>query len=1039
MLITRIELENIKSYRYLIVDFRRGTTAISGPNGSGKTTLVEAIGYALFDFLPYNQTQFVREGEKFGRIVVHFIGNDDRPYEVERRCGAGAKWFVYDCEADARLEQSTDVLDKLHELFGIDRERPLENLFRDALGVPQGTFTAIFLQTPAKRKQTFDALLQIEDYKTAFDYLLEVRNSYKDSIQVQDNEIQRLMIETRELEDWRTSLADARLQDRQKKEQNVWATQRLTDCRERQTILKQSEQYRDQCSRQLEQSRVKHDTAQQLLSSSQNDLNEARIAQQKVEDSLSDYSRYRQAEAALVGLREDERRRNALIRQQSDQQKLQATISANITHLQGRLNEVVVARQRLEELLPAYEQQVELEKQKEVLAQQVTYYESLKKEARRLNQQLADSRQQQEKLQRRIAEIEPLRPLAEKLTERVEKAAQLQARLLERGSKRKQREEKRGQLQEKLTEREQATVYLHKAEDYISKAEQHRAEAEELPELQRQFELLSAQKHKLEGNIESYQESRRLSAGGQCPLLHQPCLNIKQIGLVSLESYFDSLLAEEHTQFAALTQQLETIATRSASVKKHADALERLGQYVERRDAYTEKLQRLDIDITRLEQEIDELERGLEELNFVDKLILKAKADREESEKADSQVRELEGYRRQIEQLQAQVEQYTADLEERRRLADEVSGSAGQLELVKQDLQALNDPRSLRKAQQEIIKQEPVHLQQLEAQQQKRQQTEQQLQALDEQLQRFAQLDVQIGEQEAIRNECKSKHDTYIQNENVARLLPTREQVYAQALSRANQAQQDLLRAEEAYREAAAAFDEQELTSIEKEINQLHDMQGRLAEEMNNLQQKINELEQKIGHAEVLLKELEAAQQEKRMLEDLQKMVEQFRKLIKEAAPHVLKAMLNDISAEANRIFGEIMGDRSAQLFWENDYEIVLRRQGINRTFAQLSGGEQMSAALAVRLALLKKLSTLNIAFFDEPTQNMDVLRRSNLAEQIRRVRGFDQLFVISHDDTFEQGLDSLIRLRKMDGETRLMSEDEDTFALEEQVTVHAS
>ena len=45
-------------------------------------------------------------------------------------------------------------------------------------------------------------------------------------------------------------------------------------------------------------------------------------------------------------------------------------------------------------------------------------------------------------------------------------------------------------------------------------------------------------------------------------------------------------------------------------------------------------------------------------------------------------------------------------------------------------------------------------------------------------------------------------------------------------------------------------------------------------------------------------------------------MIEQFRKLIKEAAPHVLKAMLADISAESNRIFGEIMGDRSAYLSW---------------------------------------------------------------------------------------------------------------------------
>jgi DNA repair protein SbcC/Rad50 len=102
-----------------------------------------------------------------------------------------------------------------------------------------------------------------------------------------------------------------------------------------------------------------------------------------------------------------------------------------------------------------------------------------------------------------------------------------------------------------------------------------------------------------------------------------------------------------------------------------------------------------------------------------------------------------------------------------------------------------------------------------------------------------------------------------------------------------------------------------------------------------------------------------------------------------------------------------------------------------------LSGGEQMSAALAVRLALLKKLSTLNIAFFDEPTQNMDILRRSNLAEQIRRVRGFDQLFVISHDDTFEQGLDSLVRLTKQNGETQL--QDDDTMGAHEGAGLYAS
>ena len=225
MLITRVELENIKSYRQIVIDFRRGTTAISGVNGAGKTTIVEAIGFALFDFLLYNQAQFVREGEKYGRIVIHLIGSDDRAYTVERRCGAGAYWFIYDLEADYRVEQRTDVLDKLHELFGIDRERSLKALFRDALGVPQGFFTSIFLEGASDRKLKFDALLQIEDYKNAADYLLEVQKEYREQVQVQLSEIQRLEFETRELEDWRGKLKELREIDQQQTTQITQWTQ----------------------------------------------------------------------------------------------------------------------------------------------------------------------------------------------------------------------------------------------------------------------------------------------------------------------------------------------------------------------------------------------------------------------------------------------------------------------------------------------------------------------------------------------------------------------------------------------------------------------------------------------------------------------------------------------------------------------------------------------------------------------------------------------------------------------------------------------
>lgn len=1038
MLITRIELENIKSYRHLAVAFRRGTTAISGANGAGKTTLVEAIGYALFDYLPYNQAQFVREGEKYGNVVVHLIASDDRAYTVERRCGAGSKWLVYDVEADHVFTQRTDVLDKLHDLFGIDRERPLDSLFRDALGVPQGTFTSIFLEPASKRKQTFDALLQVEDYKTAADYLLDVQKEYQAQAQEQQNEIQRLEYETRELDSWRAALKQARQDDEQKKEQNARYNLQWAAYKQRSEILKQRREHLHHCKMQLEQHRTLHSTAQQLLESSLLNLKHARAAQQAVENSRADYERYLHADALLKRLREDERQRNALQQQQAALNTTLATIEANISNLHTRLAEVTAARQLLVELMPFVEQQYELERQRDLLKQQVTQYEGLVSEGKRLLQQRTACTQKQEALQQYIAEIEPLRPLAGKLTERVEKVAQLAARSSEQTSKRVQYEEKRTQLQEKIDEREKVAANLRKAEDMITWIEEHRQEAEELPALQAQYEQLSAQQHRLEGNIEGYKKYRKLSAGGQCPLLNEACLNIKQRGLVSLEYYFDDLLKTDHAALAGIGQQLAAINERMTDVKKYAVQLDKMGQFVEGRNMYVERLQRLAQDITRLEREVNDLRDDLESFKLIDQAIAKARAELEESRQADQQVRTLDGLYKQAQQLQAQVQQYTDDLNERRQLADELRGSGEQLKQVEQKLQALNDPRAASKAQQEIIKHAAGYQQQLQDEQQKQQEITEQLQELLRALQRYAGLDASIGEQVNIRQECEPGYQIYLENKDAARRLPECERTYQDALRKAEQAEQNLRAAEQAHREAEAAFNEQELNEVEQQINRLVGELAVLAEAMQTLQQKINDLEQKIEQTEALLLELEAAHKEKRTLEDLQKMTEYFRKLIKEAGPHVLKAMLTDISIEANRIFGEIMGDRSAQLTWENDYEIILRRQGINRTFAQLSGGEQMSAALAVRLALLKKLSTLNIAFFDEPTQNMDELRRTNLAEQIRRVRGFDQLFVISHDDTFEQSLDSLVRLRKKDGETHVATEDE-IVAAGEQAKVYAS
>ena len=85
-------------------------------------------------------------------------------------------------------------------------------------------------------------------------------------------------------------------------------------------------------------------------------------------------------------------------------------------------------------------------------------------------------------------------------------------------------------------------------------------------------------------------------------------------------------------------------------------------------------------------------------------------------------------------------------------------------------------------------------------------------------------------------------------------------------------------------------------------------------------------------------------------------------------------------SPSASVTYSELMGDFSSTLAWDEDW-ITIRRSAEVKEFAQLSGGEQMVAALAVNSPFCAKSPTC-VAFFDEPTVNLDEERRRSLADR---------------------------------------------------------
>jgi DNA repair protein SbcC/Rad50 len=107
----------------------------------------------------------------------------------------------------------------------------------------------------------------------------------------------------------------------------------------------------------------------------------------------------------------------------------------------------------------------------------------------------------------------------------------------------------------------------------------------------------------------------------------------------------------------------------------------------------------------------------------------------------------------------------------------------------------------------------------------------------------------------------------------------------------------------------------------------------------------------------------------------------------------------------------------SLSLSWDEAYAINVRSGSQKRTFEQLSGGEQMAAAIAVRLAMLLHMSdNLRILFLDEPTANMDDKRREKLADRITSLDQLDQIFVVTHDDAFQRIPIMLLNIEKENG-----------------------
>ncbi len=368
-------------------------------------------------------------------------------------------------------------------------------------------------------------------------------------------------------------------------------------------------------------------------------------------------------------------------------------------------------------------------------------------------------------------------------------------------------------------------------------------------------------------------------------------------------------------------------------------------------------------------------------------------------------------YEDRVAEIKAEGERLRAEHDAANLTASEEAGLVETLTGIERSLAELDNPKARIALLERQIASEPDLRRQLSDVEKNLERLESDRKILVEQTEAYKDLDAHWKQAAELRDSTAEAHRTFIALESAAGMITERERAFEETHELKRAAETALSAATLLAEEASKKIDTEQYSAAKTELLAFQRSVAETSVRLENAEKRVTEL----GNELARLAETKAAMQaEIGERERQQRTLEAtvfIRDTLKEAAPLVARNYVYLVSSEANLMYRDVTGNAERTLKWAEDYGIVLEEGGYERPFQSLSGGEQMVAALSVRLALLKQLSDIRIAFFDEPTTNMDAERRENLAQQIGQIRHFDQLFVISHDDTFEGFMDHELSL----------------------------
>jgi len=893
MIITKIELENITTHKKTTIDFQRGLNLLYGPNGSGKSTVLKMIGFVLFDSLPGNQKNYVREtstkSPKFGKVKIWVVGLNDDQFVIQRTLAKTKQMIEVSDARTGIIEKGINNAAQLQEWLKIQLslspEVNLANLFKTSVGVQQGTFTEPFLRTPQKRKDFFNPVLQLDVYRTVWSKILNIVKEFDKDLQQSGNKQTELETRLENKDDYE-----------KKKEQNELKLENAQnnlhktnlEIAELNELFKKQKRMRDDLMKvknnleNLESRRLDlHETSRKL---SEN-LNRAQSAELICKQSLADYERYEELNNEEIKFRKLNEKLNKLQEEILELKQQHTKISTLSENTENQVEKILKAKTSLSTLEKESEEFHDLQKLVQV---------------------------QRDKISKIDAAEDHLNKLKNQNLENFEKVKELENILKE-----------------------------------LPEVEEKSLSVEVLKEKSNEIKLKI---NSLETEINTYITDKEISKDGLCPILKEECNKVDG-------SSFDAIFQGK----------IENLKKGLIPIKSEFEDLNKKSIHYDESQKKLSELKLKERDFQNLKTQQHEFEKEIK------KMVSQISLRTDENEI-------LKRLKTQQEALEPSVEKYNVLKEKVEKQLPELQNKLGKLQ---------NKVLPLRK-----------QLVPLEKEKEKLIYVADKLKGIN------SELDL-----------LKENHDKYQQNEKIAENRKNIKFDLEKCKEKLSEVESSLKKQTEENKILSGKFSEEKFKKIDAKLLQLEETKGNLKNQVLDAKSNLEEAEEKLKALKKTEEELTLVLNNIKALRFMKNFTKIIRNYFDSAGPKVTEVLLVNINVEATSHYRNIMDDPNVILEWEQDYQIKIKTSENEKDFHQLSGGEQMAAALAIRLAILKVLSNAEFAFFDEPTMNLDSNKRENLGKIIQRIKGFKQFFVISHDDTFEENVENVIKFSKDENE----------------------